>query len=432
MAQRAPLKRMPGMRVAILERDLSGPAAFLIMVTLLSLAPLYPLFRFGPTFAYEPLIGTAMISLPGLLILARVRWQLASNAAYLWVFALYLLMYMPYVLVDGSLTTVKVFFGICFHFIYSGILLWNCQRLLDRAALSTVVRLYLAAATAAVVAALVNTAGEERLTLVSGYNPTWFGFYCALAVAAALELIRGARTLLGKYAYSAAAVVNGLALLLSQSRTYLAALLLAFGLYFLYRLATISIQGKLRTREVWITALVVLLVLLVPWDLLGQSFDFSRLARLTGETSMDRITSGRWTLWGNALEEWANASTWELLFGLGVGTYYYTHDMFVHSQLLTDLHGRGLVGLLVFLVLCFALAISMRRIWSSLPCVIVGLLVTFSLVLNDALSFKYFWIGVILFFVLAKLRREEDQSRMSAWRQRDAVWGSAGSPEDDR
>jgi hypothetical protein len=101
-----------------------------------------------------------------------------------------------------------------------------------------------------------------------------------------------------------------------------------------------------------ISTLKILPLFLIP-VLLLQHLDFFKLEAVIRKISLDSSVasvSGRLSGWGAAYSEWSNGSTFQILFGQGVG-YAELNLGSVHSWFLTLLLEQGFVGLILITLL---------------------------------------------------------------------------------
>ncbi|KPQ02363.1 MAG: O-antigen ligase like membrane protein [Marinobacter sp. HL-58] len=246
----------------------------------------------------------------------------------------------------------------------------------------------------------------DRMTLGS-LNPTWLGAYISLAILICFDRLRSSVSFL----YFGILIILSAFLVLTQSRTSMGAILgsLIFCLLIFSARDLVRSIKTLRLQTVnfkWVffvgVALIVLvgLVLVIGTENLG-------LMRLNSLMSGDlkAMTAGRNLLFFEYLQMPSDPL---LGWGYGMTPYQYceyyacdSHRM-PHNNYLLIFKELGVIGSAVYLF--FSVHIIFKAIfWRSRRSFLVSLISVYLFIIgfgNDTIGYKYYWIGVLLYFII--------------------------------
>ncbi|WP_197025685.1 O-antigen ligase family protein [Marinobacter sp. HL-58] len=238
-------------------------------------------------------------------------------------------------------------------------------------------------------------------------NPTWLGAYISLAILICFDRLRSSVSFL----YFGILIILSAFLVLTQSRTSMGAILgsLIFCLLIFSARDLVRSIKTLRLQTVnfkWVffvgVALIVLvgLVLVIGTENLG-------LMRLNSLMSGDlkAMTAGRNLLFFEYLQMPSDPL---LGWGYGMTPYQYceyyacdSHRM-PHNNYLLIFKELGVIGSAVYLF--FSVHIIFKAIfWRSRRSFLVSLISVYLFIIgfgNDTIGYKYYWIGVLLYFII--------------------------------
>jgi O-antigen ligase len=128
-------------------------------------------------------------------------------------------------------------------------------------------------------------------------------------------------------------------------------------------LATFLFRRMLNLRLLLRISAIGIVALILIWPLLGQNFTdliIERTIQAGEHQNLDRLSSGRLWIWGQALElQLSNPST--LVTGFGWDTFKRMNPLASHNTFLTYFFELGAIGLFLYLVLLVNVVGVMRR-----------------------------------------------------------------------
>ena len=140
---------------------------------------------------------------------------------------------------------------------------------------------------------------------------------------------------------------------------------------------------KLKSKFVAFIALAIALYLVVQYV---PETPFRRITETLDEVN-NRTISGRWTIWVGGLSLWLD-STFNSVFGLGIGGYSATVGRVAHSTPISVLVESGIIGLSLFLLILSTLVRNAFKAHRDVTWICITLLCVWGIGIN-ALSWEY-------------------------------------------
>jgi len=318
------------------------------------------------------------------------------------IFALLIYMFIS-ILWSHNQTSIFSYFTILSYFI-TVFIIFNLV-LINKIKISVITGYFLGVMSVGVYTYFTSELTLSRFSITEGFNPTWFAAQIIWAIIISMYFIQSSKPLL-KIALLLSDVFLVFLLLLTGGRNALIALVLGIiiSTFYIYK----KHIGLLIKYLVLISVLGLSAYYVIDYtigtEVLGRIADIQLL--FTGDSN--QATAGRTTIWNNYL----NAIDSYLIFGSGFHSSYTIMGISAHNVFLTVLFEFGFIGLSIFMIFMFKILRSSLVILKKFHYT----LFTLSLALfflgfgNDTLYYKYWWTGIVLFFIIYAVSSREQQT----------------------
>ena len=256
-----------------------------------------------------------------------------------------------------------------------------------------------------------------RLTYAELYNPSAFGANIAAAIVLSPMLFRSSTNKIISAGYLAIVLVLFIALLLSQSRNALLAMLFAAisGCFYMFVMGGAIYPNKLRITKsslgaLWkvagATLLLVIALLVVLANMEIDARYFARLLALWEWSDSGAATAGRDGIWRSYLA--INPPLWG--FGFDNTESFLSsvrQDHFPHNSFILAYMQGGIIFLIGYAIFCVVMVAesSPRGNAFSFPIFVAAAYLFFLNFGNDVYQYPYFWVPFAIVMEFARRAR---------------------------
>lgn len=240
----------------------------------------------------------------------------------------------------------------------------------------------------------VGIYGSRRTLQILGTatDPNEFGGIFVVTIPVAIHLFFNSDRKVKKIALFLLSLVELYAVLLTGSRGALFGVIIAI-------LFTLLKDGRISPKRLITIVIIALVAIPVVYIYILPLIPGDVAKRLTIQAILEDSGSGRSRIWRQGFATFIQGNPLRVVFGYGAGGLFISNQYgstgTMHNQLLQVLVNYGIVGLVLYIILCYKTFVSIKRNNATYYGAFLGMM-AFSLTLTMSVTYKPLWILLMM------------------------------------